>query len=1349
MSTQKDVSLVIRAKDEASRALEGINRVIGDLVRANSDVARSGEQASGGLSQALQTVLSLDRAVSGLTGKFDAAQSGLAQQAQAIATTADRLSAVRGQMTGAASAADRLRTAIVDALLSGADAEPLRQKLRAAESAMKSLEGEAGRLQSTLTAQQARYGAAGEAVRTLEGNLNALAAAQRAAREESDQLAGAIDRQAKASNVRPTIERATGVTRDRGDYDQLTAQLRQESQQAAEKEAAAIKRLRDELNPLAVVEARVAAETAKLNEWQQRGEITADEHRQALALLRSEADRAAKSLARAGGGGKGNFLGLEPYQLQNLGYQVNDVFTQLASGTSIMQTLGQQGGQIIQIFPRVGSAIAAGLTSAPILGAVAAIGGLVLALKEAGDQAERLRTFNAILAANADGAAHSAERLNEATKALTHYGLSAEDALASVRTFNREGIDDSRLTQFGKAAADTAEVMGVDLKQAAKEVADGLTGGYNVVVKLDEAYNFLTATQREQIRALFEEGRAGEARTLALSIYSQKMGDAADKQRGPWASAARELGGAWSELLNWFSDLGPIKGAADAIASIGRNLAALIRQIRGTTTEADVQAQIAGAQANIRGFGQRARDGYGSAGAQQQLDNERKRLATLQDQLRTIQAQNAAEQQRGQQGGSDTRTNGENTPEAKRAADTIRALSLEEELQQLRDKADKGLTAAEARRREELAAQIAYNKEIQASGNTQIALKQRELALEHERAQILRQNEEAAKNATAEREREINQFTGRVIGAEGGAGQNPFSTASGFGQFTNGTWLAQFRKVFAEEAARLSDFQILALRQNSTVAKAIIDNYARENARFLEGFGAKVTAGNLYLAHFLGPAGAKRILTADRNMPVDQILSDKVLNGNRGYLYTDGGKGRARTAGELQTFIAGRVGDTGAAQTAGQVAINGLIEEGKRKQDEFNLSVQQANEERQRQIGVLTTENQLQGEALIQAQRQAAIDKAEFDLRQRVTELNKNLKPGQEALRLSDEQIAKTRELAAAEFDLAHARDLAQAKSSDAERRMNDLTADRDAIKQQIEALRAVGDSAGAAALVPKLQGVNNELRAAIDQAIAFYEALDPKTDPLHRTREQIEAIIARLKGAQTETTNWTTILGISGETIARTFASGAAGAIDKFAQAVAEGKNVFTSLKDAFLSFASDFLRQIAQMIEQQIIFNLVSGLLRSIGGSIGGSVGGIGAGAGSATNGFGAVGGVMAHAGGVIGSGSLIPGLSGAGLSGPRAVSPGWFKDALRYHTGGIAGLKPNEVPAILQRNEEVLTRDDPRHSWNGGGAPAGPVNLKVVNAIDAGDMYRQGLASKAGEKAFLNFVRDNAGAVRQALS
>lgn len=68
---------------------------------------------------------------------------------------------------------------------------------------------------------------------------------------------------------------------------------------------------------------------------------------------------------------------------------------------------------------------------------------------------------------------------------------------------------------------------------------------------------------------------------------------------------------------------------------------------------------------------------------------------------------------------------------------------------------------------------------------------------------------------------------------------------------------------------------------------------------------------------------------------------------------------------------------------------------------------------------------------------------------------------------------------------------------------------------------------------------------------------------------------------------------------------------------------------------------------------------------------------------------------AGGLLG-GLLIPGiLHKGGVAGSdgyghgRSVSPSTFSGAKRYHTGGVAGLQPGEVPAILQRGEVVLPR------------------------------------------------------------
>ncbi len=81
--------------------------------------------------------------------------------------------------------------------------------------------------------------------------------------------------------------------------------------------------------------------------------------------------------------------------------------------------------------------------------------------------------------------------------------------------------------------------------------------------------------------------------------------------------------------------------------------------------------------------------------------------------------------------------------------------------------------------------------------------------------------------------------------------------------------------------------------------------------------------------------------------------------------------------------------------------------------------------------------------------------------------------------------------------------------------------------------------------------------------------------------------------------------------------------------------------------------------------------------------------------------------HTGGIAGSPAVA-----------HAVPASAFAGAPRYHSGGLAGLKPNEVPAILQRGEEVLTANDPRHRNNFGGGLT--INMTVVT--DNADSFRR---------------------------
>jgi hypothetical protein len=109
------------------------------------------------------------------------------------------------------------------------------------------------------------------------------------------------------------------------------------------------------------------------------------------------------------------------------------------------------------------------------------------------------------------------------------------------------------------------------------------------------------------------------------------------------------------------------------------------------------------------------------------------------------------------------------------------------------------------------------------------------------------------------------------------------------------------------------------------------------------------------------------------------------------------------------------------------------------------------------------------------------------------------------------------------------------------------------------------------------------------------------------------------------------------------------------------------------------------------------LSSLVSSIFGSSGDSGGGLMSGLGSFIGSF-------FHTGGVVGEGAVT-----------AMMSPLVFANAIRYHSGGIAGLAADEVPSILKKGEEVLTAGDARHRNNGGGGQRVAVSM-TINTPDA---------------------------------
>lgn len=164
---------------------------------------------------------------------------------------------------------------------------------------------------------------------------------------------------------------------------------------------------------------------------------------------------------------------------------------------------------------------------------------------------------------------------------------------------------------------------------------------------------------------------------------------------------------------------------------------------------------------------------------------------------------------------------------------------------------------------------------------------------------------------------------------------------------------------------------------------------------------------------------------------------------------------------------------------------------------------------------------------------------------------------------------------------------------------------------------------------------------------------------------------------------------------------------------------DIATGTKKADRAFG-DFLINIAKaalnLITQNLGEQLAQSLLPSAGGSgaFGAAVQGIG---GWFLDSFSTF---QLHSGGIVGTGGQ-----------PRTASFADFVNAPRYHSGGIAGLRPNEIPAILEKGEEVLTADDPRHSKNSRfGVSVGDINVSVSVGSAGGSADGAALGQRLGE-------------------
>lgn len=315
--------------------------------------------------------------------------------------------------------------------------------------------------------------------------------------------------------------------------------------------------------------------------------------------------------------------------------------------------------------------------------------------------------------------------------------------------------------------------------------------------------------------------------------------------------------------------------------------------------------------------------------------------------------------------------------------------------------------------------------------------------------------------------------------------------------------------------------------------------------------------------------------------------------------------------------------------------------------------------------------------------------------------------------------------------DARSAEDLELGKILLKEQKINELIERRDAALQLIEAQQATGAIGVLEAYTlatQKQEEYNVQINQLSTELLALLATIDANGNLAQRLG--LDELIAKLKITNAETaklTNTQKFFRKFGEEIsggiANSFVELGKG-IAGFLQGANSLGDAFKGALDSFREFAANFLQQIAQMIIQALI-------LQAIQNAISGGSGGYGQAVGKA---------LFGHTGGVVKSGRI-------GNNPNRQVPLAAFAGAQSFHTGGFPGLKTNEVAAVLKKNEEVLTEDDPRNALNGG-LGGGDVNIKLVQAVDAGSIMQAGFSTAAGEKGVMAVLSARKNEIRTLL-
>lgn len=281
--------------------------------------------------------------------------------------------------------------------------------------------------------------------------------------------------------------------------------------------------------------------------------------------------------------------------MRQLPMQITDVTTSLVSGMPVWMVAMQQGGQIRDSFGGMGNAIK-GVTSILTphrlaMGATAVTLGSVLLAAEKGRAEFEAYQRAIILTGNAAGVTAGQLDRMARSAATASGGTQGQAADVSAQLVAGGTTSRANIEQATVAAIALQRSLGVEIDKTVASFNALGKDPLQAAIKLNEQYSFLTLKTYEQIKALMEQRRVGEAAAVAQEAFAEvaiRRSAEMEKNLGTLQRAWRGVGDAAKSAWDFMLNLGRPDTLEQQLAAVEAALAAPMRR-GGSTLDAEAR----------------------------------------------------------------------------------------------------------------------------------------------------------------------------------------------------------------------------------------------------------------------------------------------------------------------------------------------------------------------------------------------------------------------------------------------------------------------------------------------------------------------------------------------------------------------------------------------------------------------------------------------------------------------------------------------------------------------------------------------------------------------------------------